>query len=121
MEKTEFGPRDRWLTYAFLIGPLAALAQLTVMYTLVPTACERASRAMLHGSTAAFLVIALSGALVGSRALASRSVTEFRDAGGDVSRERSHWLAVAATALSIGSMIVIVALELPNVILRNCQ
>jgi hypothetical protein len=108
MEKTDFRPRDRALTYAFLIGPLAALAQQAVMYTLVPTACERASKTMLHGSTAAFLMIALSGA-------------EFRDAGGDLSRERSRWLAVAAMALSIGSMIVIVALELPNVILRNCQ
>ena len=116
MEKTEFRPRDRALTYAFLIGPLAALAQLTVMYTLVPTACERGSKALLHGSTAAFLVIALSGAFV-----ASRSAAESRDARGDVSRERSRWLAVAAMALSIGSMLVIVALELPNVILRNCQ
>jgi hypothetical protein len=116
MEKTDFRPRDRWLTYAFLIGPLAALAQLTVMYTLVPTACERASKTLLHGSTAVFLVIALSGALV-----ASRFVAEFRDPGGDVSLERSRWLAVAAMALSIGSMMVIVALELPNVILRNCQ
>lgn len=116
MEKTEFRPRDRWLTYAFLAGPLAALAQLMVMDTLVPTACERGSRALLHGCTAVFLVMAASGALV-----ASRSVAEFRDAGGDLSRERSRWLAVAALALSIGSMLVIVALELPNVILRNCQ
>ena len=116
MEKTDFRPRDRWLTYAFLIGPLAALTQLTVMYTLVPTACERDSRALLHGSTAAFLIIALSGALV-----AWRGMGESRDAEGDVSRERSRWLAVAAMALSIGSMLVIVALELPNVILRNCQ
>jgi hypothetical protein len=96
MEKTDFRPRDRWLTYAFLVGPLAALAQLTVMYTLVPTACERASKALLHGSTAVFLVIALSGALVGSR-----SMSKFRDPGGDVSLERSRWLAVAAMALSI--------------------
>lgn len=115
-EKSEFRPRDRWLTYAFLIGPLAALAHLTVMYTLVPTACEQDSRALLHGSTAAFLAIALSGALA-----AWRSGAEFRDAGGDVSRERSRWQAVAALALSIGSMLVIAALELPNVILRNCQ
>jgi hypothetical protein len=121
MEKTDFRPRDRWLTYAFLIGPLAALTQLTVMYTLVPTACARASRALLHGSTAVFLVIALSGTVVGWRAVAWRSGPEFRDPGGDLTRERSRWLAVAAMALSIGSMIVIVALELPNLILRNCQ
>jgi hypothetical protein len=116
MEKTDFRPRDRWLTYAFLIGPLAALTQLTVMYTLVPTACEQGSRALLHGSTALFLLIALSGVLVGSRSMA-----EFRHPDSDVTRERSRWLAMAAMALSIGSMLVIVALELPNVILRNCQ
>jgi hypothetical protein len=39
------------------------------MYTLVPTACEQSSKALLHGSTAAFLVIALR-ALVGSRSAA---------------------------------------------------
>lgn len=116
MEKTDFRRLDRWLTYAFLIGPLAALAQLTLMYTLVPTACQRDSWALLHGSTVAFLIMASSGALV-----AWRGTAEFREVDGDLSHERSRWLAVAAMALSIGSMLVIVALELPNVILRNCQ
>lgn len=115
-EKTDFRPRDRWLTYAFVVGPLAALTHLTVMYTLAPTTCARGSRAMLHASTGAFLLVALTGALI-----AWRGAARFREAAGDVCRERTHWLAQAALALSIGSMVVIVAMELPNVILRSCQ
>jgi hypothetical protein len=108
MEKTDFRPRDRWLTYAFLIGPLAALTQLTVMYTLVPTACAQQSKVMLHASSLAFFILALTGTWIGWR---------HRQAGD----ERTRWLAVAAIFLSLGSALVIVALEIPNVILRNCQ
>jgi cytochrome bd-type quinol oxidase subunit 2 len=108
MEKTDFRPRDRWLTYAFLVGPLAALTQLTVMYTLVPEACEQQSKMMLHASSLAFFILALTGAWIGWRD---------RQAG----NERTRWLAVAVILLSLGSALVIVALEIPNLILRSCD
>jgi hypothetical protein len=116
MQKTEFRTRDRWLIYAFLVGPLSALSHLTVAYALVPTACAQRSNAILHASTATFLLIALSGVLIGWRVRG-----RFRESDSVLWKERTHWLATTALVLSIASIVVIIALELPNVILRSCQ
>jgi hypothetical protein len=146
MQKTEFRTRDRWLIYAFLVGPMAALSQLNVMYVLVPTACAQGTNAMLHLSTGVFLLIAFSGVLIAGRyarefasSSGSSGSSEFLGVprlegtpseglrgteelrGTPLWHERTRWVAKSAMTLSIGSMVLIVALELPNVILRNCQ
>ena len=115
-EKTEFQTRDRWLTFAFALGPLAALSNLMAGYALVPTACAQASKMMLHVSTAAFFVVALIGALIGWR-----HHNTFTDADGALWQQRSRWFALVVTILSIGSAVVILAMEIPNVILRSCD
>lgn len=115
-EKSEYRPRDRWLIYSFVVGPLAALSQQSVMYVLVPSACAQRSNFMLHIATAVFLLIALTGTLIAWRYLAA-----FREARDELWKERTYWVAAAAVTLSLGSMLVIVAQELPNLILRSCQ
>jgi hypothetical protein len=115
-DKTDFHARDRWLLFAFTIGPLAALSDLGVAYSLVPTACERGSNTMLHISGAAFLILALTGAVIGRH-----YHRQCGDPGGLLWMERTRWLAVVSICLSIASAIVIVAFEIPNVILRSCN
>jgi hypothetical protein len=115
-EKTEFHARDRWLTFAFALGPLAALSNLVAGYALVPTACAHASKTMLHVSTAAFFVVALVGALIGWR-----TCNAFTEADSALWQERTRWFAMVVTILSIGSALVIIAMEIPNVILRSCD
>jgi hypothetical protein len=115
-QKTEFHARDRWLMFAFALGPMAALTHLTVSYALVPSACAQGSKTMLHVSTAIFFALALAGALIGwyyHRA--------FADTEGVLWKERTRWLSLVVLVLSVFSAIVILAMELANVILRSCD
>jgi hypothetical protein len=113
-EKREFTAGDRWLTLAVLIGPLAALANLTICHSLSPTACADGSKTMLHVTAAACFVIALLGAVIG------RAHGRFASAPA-ATGERARWMALSAVWLSIGSAMTIVAMEIPNVILRSCD
>ncbi len=114
--KTEFRPRDRWLMFAFALAPMSALTHLTVSYMLVPEACARSSKAILHASTAVFLVLALIAMSIGwyyRRA--------FQDAAGVLWQERTQWVANVVMVLSIFSAVVILAMELANLILWSCD
>jgi hypothetical protein len=114
--KRELRGRERLLLFAFALGPLAALSNLAVCYTLVPTACARGSNVLLHASAALFVVIALASALIGRHYHA-----QFGETGGMLSRERMRWLALVTIVLGLSSVVIIVAMELPNILLRSCQ
>jgi hypothetical protein len=116
VQKREFRDRDRWLLFAFMLGPLSALSHLTVGYSLVQTACARGSKMMLHVSAASFFVLAGVAGLI-----AWKYYGQFAEDDGLLWKERTRWLAMVATVLAISSMIVIVAMEIPNVILRSCD
>ena len=115
-DKREFSTRDRWLTFALFVGPLAALIGQLTAYSLVPTACVNDSKRILHVTMAAFLVVALSGAAIGWRVYNALDETE-----GVLSRERARWVAMVAMVMSIMSAAVLVAMEIPNLILRSCD
>jgi hypothetical protein len=106
---TDFHKGDRLLLFALVLGPMAALIQLTTSYALVPSACANGSKAMLHITSTAFFAVALIGAWIGRRA--HRPAND----------ERTRWMALVATILSISSALLIVAMEIPNVILRSCD
>ena len=115
-QKTEFRTRDRWLMFAFALGPSAALAQLIVMYALVGSACAAGSKTMLHVTTLVFLLLAAAAAAIGW------SVHKrFSDAEGVLWQERTRWMAMVTFVMSIASIVVIVALEIPNWMLRSCD
>jgi hypothetical protein len=114
--KTDFQPRDRWLMFAFWLGPMAALTHLLVAYSLVPSACAQGSKSMLHASAAAFFIVALLGAFIGWHYHGA-----FAESDGMIRQERTRWMAMMAMVLSLFSALVIIAMELPNVILRSCD
>ncbi len=113
-EKTDFHGHDRWLTFAFILGPTAALTNLFVSYSLVSESCVRGTKTMLHITAAAFFVACLIGA-----ALSWRTANWYADS--DLRDERARWLAISGTILCIASALIIVAMEIPNVILRSCE
>src|SRR4051794_36113452 len=112
-DQSDFKSGDRARIFALAIGPLAALANLYVSDTLAPTSCEQGSKLLLHACAGVFALLALTGSLIVRRDLASAAVNEAHDP--------SRWLGVVAFCLSIGSAIVILAMEIPNVILRSCD
>ncbi|MCU1348015.1 MAG: hypothetical protein JWO56_1045 [Acidobacteria bacterium] len=117
-QKRELTNRDRWLMLSLWLGPLAALADLTVSYSLVPEACDRGTKLILHAVALAFLLIALSSAF-----LARHYYKQFARAEGSsvLWMERTRWFALVAMLLCFASAIVIVAMEVPNLILRSCE
>jgi len=115
-EKRNTRGADRLLLFAFTLGPMSALTNLGVCYSLVPTACARNSNAMLHASAAFFAILCLVSALIGRHYHA-----QCEETGGMLSRERTRWLAFVTIVLGVSSFVVVVAMELPNVLLRSCQ
>lgn len=111
----ELPNRDRWLLLALVLSPLSVLWNQAVSYTLVPTACEHASKVMLHASALLFFLLSLSGALIGRR-YRFPETAESEDI-----HERVRWMSLVVTILSIGCAMAIVAMEIPNVILRSCD
>lgn len=114
--KTDFRGHDKWLVFALNLGPLAALTNLTLSYTLAFESCARGSKLMLHVCAAVFFVIALLGAF-----LAHRVGRKIGEPNADALHERTQWLVNAAIILGIGSAVLIVAMEIPNLILRSCD
>jgi hypothetical protein len=116
LQKTEFRTRDRWLLLAFILGPFAALSDLGVAYTLVPTACSHGSKMMLHVTAITCLIFALAAALIGRH-----YHSEFDAPDSVLWIERTRWMATSSIILGIASAVIIIALEIPNVILRSCD
>ena len=115
-QKTDFRPRDRWLMFAFWAGPMAALTNLTVNYALVAEACDRGTKAMLHVITLVFLLVTFACAWIGRH-----YYKQCEGADGVLSMERTRWVAVVTIVLSLSSAVVIVAMEVPNLLLGSCE
>jgi cytochrome b561 len=116
MFKTDFRTHDRWLVFAFAGGPLAALANLTLSYFLTPESCQRDTKVWLHASAAGFIAVSLLAAFI-----ARRIATQFRSRTPDPLFERTHWQATGALVLSLSSVLLILAMEIPNLLLRSCD
>ena len=114
--KTDFRSHDKWLVVAFALGPLAALSNVTFSYILSFESCVRQSKTILHVTSGTFFVLALLAAFIARRVNA-----QFADLPADDLKERTIWMANAATVLAIGSAVVIVATEIPNLILGSCD
>jgi hypothetical protein len=114
--KTDFRAHDRWLVIAFAAGPLAALTNLTVSYFLTPESCERGTKLWLHVTCAAFVAVCIASAFI-----AWRIIAQVAGRTPDDLTERTRWHATAALILSLFSVLLLIAMEIPNVILRSCN
>lgn len=108
-QKNEFRPRDRRLMFAFVLGPAAWLLHLDVSYALVPESCGDGSKMILHAVTAVCLVLAAFAAGISWNIRGRAAV------------ERMKWFATLAFVQSLAMMMVILAQEIPNLILRSCD
>ena len=96
-------------------GPLAWAALLEVNYVLSYVACEQRQTWMLHVATAAAL------ALTGLGAWAAWSAAPpLRASTLDASEGRARFMAIGGLALCAGFALVIVATEIPVLLLHPC-
>ena len=115
--KSDFRPADRKLVAAFLLTISAWFSHLNLSYMLVPESCENESKAVLHAITLVCLAVtAMAGVLAWRTGQAFLSQSETLPW-----RERTRWMSLMITALAAAVMLVIVAQEIPNLILRSCD
>ncbi len=106
-----------WL--GFLAGPLAWALQLQVNYMLTPSACEAKQEWWLHLVSLSALLLAGLGALTGWRSW--RRLGPGSQEKGDMRSSRARFMALGGVVLSLFFALVIVALEIPNLILVVCD
>jgi hypothetical protein len=95
---------------ALLVAPLLALAQQSLMYSLVPPACHRSDVVLLHGISAAAVLACVALALLAwqDRRAVDRSVHREGRQG-----RRQHMLATIAVMTAAFSALVCAALWAP--------
>lgn len=116
-EKSNFLPRDRWLNVAMALGPGAWLLHLNASYMLVPETCGDGSKMILHALTAGCIALALIGAAMAWRI----RVACMRESPTSLTVDRTRWTSMMIFVLSLAMVLVIIAQEIPNLILRSCD
>jgi hypothetical protein len=102
-------------------GPLAWAAQLQTNYVLSYVACEQRQAWMLHLATALALLLIGGGALVAWRAAPPLAADEHRAADHDrAALLRVRFMALGGLALCCWFAIVVVATEIPALVLPPC-
>jgi hypothetical protein len=110
--------RDAELWWAILIGPAAWALDQGISYAIEQHACSTGHFYVLHVATVVFIVLALTGALVGWRQLAKHQGGA--EEGGSV-RDRRWFMALLGILLSVEFAVVILAMMVPKLILSPCD
>ena len=117
LEKREFFSRERWLNFALILGPAAWVLHLNISYMLVPESCDQQTKMMLHVVTAACVAVALIAAAIAWRIRATCA----GEPETSISAERMRWTSTLVLLLSLSMVVVILAEQIPNFILRSCD
>ena len=110
-----WGPRLAALWAGLAAGPLAWAALLQTNYVLSYVACEQRHTWILHLATAVALALVALGALAAWRARPADDEIE-----SSTTEARARFMATGGLALCAGFALVILATEVPVLILRPC-
>ena len=119
---------ERWrltaLWAGLLTGPIVWLALLEVNYVLAYVACETTSTWFLHLAIGvALLLVAGAGyaAWAASYGPMMADETLTPPLSDETRLQRSRWMSLAGVALSLWFIVVILAMEVPLVVLKECS
>jgi hypothetical protein len=120
------GWHDRARTAALwtglLAGPLVWLALLQVNYVLSYVSCETRQNWFLHAATGVAIVLVSAAGYVAWRYGPPEDREELSPPVTRTTAEmRARWMATGGVALSLWFILVIVATEIPVLLLRPCQ
>lgn len=115
-EKREFSTRDRMLVGAFIASATGWAAHLNISYFLVPESCGAGSKWMLHLVTVICVAVTLASAAIAWKVRASGEATDTL-----VRKARTKFMSEMVLLLALGFTVVIIAQEIPNLILRSCD
>lgn len=110
---------DVLLTLTVLAGPLAWFLAQQLSYTLAPTACWSGRHLLLHLVPPAALLLAAAGAGLAWRhgRRQPRGSTEK----GEARESRRRFMALLGLWSCLGFALVVLATEVPNLVLRVCD
>ncbi|HEX9942409.1 MAG TPA: hypothetical protein VGG03_10360 [Thermoanaerobaculia bacterium] len=115
----EIRRRDTLLWLPVLAGPFAWALHEQASYMLTPTACDVGHKLILHLVTLVALLIALAGAaLAWSR---WKAAPEGSTETGDPEETRVRFMALAGLGLCATFALIILAAEIPNLVLKVCD
>ena len=119
---------ERWrlaaLWAGLLAGPLAWLTLLQVNYLFAYVACEVQRTWFMHlASAIAILLVGGAGfaAWRASHGEMTAAETLTHPLSDETRKQRSRWMSLAGVACSIWFVVVIVAMEVPIIVLKECQ
>jgi hypothetical protein len=107
-----------------LTGPIVALTLLEVQYVLAHVACQARARWFLHVATAVALVLVAGAGHAAWSASRDASPDDHADTAPATLSTRTQqlrWMSLAGMATSAWFVVVIVALEVPVLVLRECR
>ncbi|HEV2854988.1 MAG TPA: hypothetical protein VHC97_19505 [Thermoanaerobaculia bacterium] len=115
----EIERRDVLLWLSVLAGPFAWAMHEQVSYMLTPTACDSGRHVLLHLVSLLALLIALAGAALGWSRF--KAFPEGSTEKGDPEGSRIRFMALSAATSCVFFALVILATEVPNLVLRVCD
>jgi hypothetical protein len=119
---------ERWrlaaLWAGLLTGPVVWLALLEVNYVLAYVACETRSTWFMHLAVLVALLLVLGAGYAAWAAsygnmMADETLTP--PLSDETRLQRSRWMSLAGVASSAWFIVVILAMEVPLLVLRECQ
>lgn len=117
--ETHVERRDVLLWLAVLAGPFAWALSEQMNYMLTPTACDSGRHILLHLVSLGTLLIALAGAALGWSRF--KAFPEGSTEKGDPEASRIRFMALAAAISCVFFALVILATEVPNLVLGVCD
>ena len=119
---------ERWRLAAvwagLLAGPVVWLTLLQTNYVLAYVACEVQATWFMHLATAVAVLLVAGAGYASWRASfgdLTADETSTHPLSDETRRQRSRWMSLAGVALSAWFIVVIVAMEVPIIVLRECQ
>jgi hypothetical protein len=125
---------ERWRLgaqwFGIISGPVIFLGLLQTQYVLGYVACETRKTWFLHAATVLALLIVGAGGLFAWRAASENPLKLEHPATpertslattDEVRRQRSTWMSVLAAGLCVLFILLILALEIPILMLQECQ
>jgi hypothetical protein len=107
-----------------LTGPIVALVVLEFNYVAAYVACELRARWFMHLATVvAAVIVAGAGLLSWSARITplEPDVEPTLPLSDTTGIQRSNWMSLAGVAISVWFILVILALEVPILVLEECQ
>lgn len=119
---------ERWRSLALwiglLAGPVVWLSLLQTNYILAYVACQARHTWFMHLATAVAVVLVAAAGFGAWRAADGSIMTaeeRTHPLSGDTHRQRARWMSLSGVVLSGWFILVILAMEVPIIVLRECQ